>query len=180
MLLLVIGVLVTLTLTLGKQAVARPAAEAPRWTWLRRLRLSLSRFSKGLRSVWTSRYLLPALVVSLLFLSLQAVSFWMVMRAYGLQVSPWAPAVVLIMVRLGTAVPNAPANIGPYQVFCVLGLMLFGIEKTMATGFAIVLTVVFKIPLLTLGALAFVRSGVTVSRLRSGLTDSASGTGPRQ
>ena len=90
----------------------------------------------------------------------------MVLRAYGLHVSLWVPAVTLILVRLGTALPNAPANIGPYQFFCVLSLTLFGIDKTTATGFAIVLSIVLSIPLLTLGLFAFIKSGLTVSEVR--------------
>jgi hypothetical protein len=37
--------------------------------------------------------------------------------------------------RLG--IPNAPANVGSYQFFSVLGLTLFGVDKTVAAGFSI-------------------------------------------
>jgi hypothetical protein len=43
-----------------------------------------------------------------------------------------------LFVRLGTAIPNPPANIGTFQFFCVLALSFFGVEKTVAAGFSIV------------------------------------------
>jgi len=49
-----------------------------------------------------------------------------------------ACAVILVIVRVGTAIPNAPANIGSHQFFCVLALNLFGVEKTVAAAFSIV------------------------------------------
>ncbi|UCH82788.1 MAG: flippase-like domain-containing protein [Candidatus Latescibacterota bacterium] len=161
-----IGVLVLLTVFKRRPSGAGSAKAGRLWVVAKRITSFLSRVIDGLRAVWSSPYLVPALVVSFVVLSLQAMSFWLVMKAYGLLVPLWVPAVVLIMIRLGTAVPNAPANIGPYQFFCVLGLTFFGIDKTTATGFAIVLFLVMTIPLVTLGFIAFVRSGVTLGEIR--------------
>jgi uncharacterized protein (TIRG00374 family) len=164
--LVAVVVLVILAFTMRDPSATDTTGAAKRSGPVQRIAAFLSRFARGLRAVWTSPHFLPALAVSLLFLSLQALSFWMIMKAYGLHVSLWVPAVVLIVVRLGTAVPSAPANIGPYQLFCVLTLTLFGIEKTTATGFAIVLSIVLAVPLLTLGLFAFAKSGLTVSEVR--------------
>jgi hypothetical protein len=38
-------------------------------------------------------------------------------------------AVVYLIVRLGTAVPNAPANVGTYQFFTVAGLTHFSVRR---------------------------------------------------
>jgi uncharacterized membrane protein YbhN (UPF0104 family) len=46
---------------------------------------------------------------------------------------------VLIITALGVALPTAPGFIGNYHFSCVLGLTLFGIPKTDALTFAIVL-----------------------------------------
>ncbi len=89
------------------------------------------------------------------------------MRACGLDLSLWAGAVVLLVVHIGTAIPNAPSNVGTYQFFCVVGLELFGIDKTLATGFSVVVFIVLTIPLWVLGLLAVSRSGMTLSFIRS-------------
>ncbi|UCG51804.1 MAG: flippase-like domain-containing protein [Candidatus Latescibacterota bacterium] len=164
--LLAIGALVALVLFKKHRPDTSSTNAGRSWKGVRHLVAFISRFAGELRSVWKARYLVPAVTVSFAFLSLQVMSFWMVMKAYGLPVSFWVPVVVLIMVRIGTAVPNAPANIGPHQFFCVLSLTLWGFDKTTATGFAIVLFVVLTIPLLTLGLFAFVRSGLKMSEIR--------------
>lgn len=125
----------------------------------------IARFGAGIRIIRTPKRFAAVLALSLLYLSLQALAYWLVMRAYGLAVAIWIPAVVLIVVRLGTSVPSAPANIGPYQFFCVLALTLFGIDKTTAAGVAFTLWILFSIVILLLGFIAFIRSGVNLSRI---------------
>jgi hypothetical protein len=69
-----------------------------------------------------------------------------------------------------TAIPSAPANVGTYQFLTVLGLTLFGAEKTMATSFSIVAFVVLTIPLLLIGFAAILRIGLNLRSLRNELT----------
>lgn len=71
-----------------------------------------------------------------------------------------------LIVRLGTAIPGAPSNIGTYQFFCVVGLTLFGVDKTLATGFSVVVFFLLTLPLWALGLLAVSRSGTTLPALR--------------
>jgi hypothetical protein len=42
----------------------------------------------------------------------------------------------ILIVRLGTMIPNAPANVGSFQFFTFLALGSFGVEKTVAAGFS--------------------------------------------
>ena len=69
--------------------------------------------------------------------------------------------------HFGTALPNAPANVGSYQFFTVLGLSLFGIEKTQATGFSVVVFILLTLPLWALGLAALSRTGMTLPRIRA-------------
>jgi uncharacterized protein (TIRG00374 family) len=167
-LLLAIAVLLVLSSVRKDRRTRASRHNGSREKWGGRLSAFLDRFAGGLRSIWASPGLLSALGVSLLVMALQALSFWSIMHAYGIRVSFWVPAVVLIVVRLGTAVPNAPANLGPYQFFCVIALALFSIDKTTATGFAIVMSIILAVPIWTLGLTAFVKSGLSVSALRAG------------
>ncbi|MBW2559802.1 MAG: flippase-like domain-containing protein, partial [Deltaproteobacteria bacterium] len=50
-----------------------------------------------------------------------------------------AAFVLMVVVILGIAIPTAPGFIGNWHFFCVLGLGLFGIHKTDALTYAIVL-----------------------------------------
>jgi uncharacterized protein (TIRG00374 family) len=123
-------------------------------------------FIAGLRLIKSSTRLSVLAGISVLYFSTQVLAYWLIMKAYGIHFSIGVPTVVLIIVRLGTAVPNAPANIGPYQFFCVLALMMFGVDKTTATGFAVALWLIFSIPILILGLAAFLGSGLSLSDLK--------------
>jgi len=67
---------------------------------------------------------------------------------------------------LGTAVPNAPANVGSYQFFTALGLTLFGVDKATAAGFSIVVFLALTIPLWIIGFIALTASGMNLKRVR--------------
>ena len=113
--------------------------------------------------------MLLAFVLSLALLLLQGTSFWFVMLAYGLHQPFAAGIVVFLIVHLGTALPSAPANIGTYQFFTVLGLTLLGVDKTSAAGFSLVVFALLSAPLWALGFWAFGRSGLTLLGMRAEL-----------
>jgi hypothetical protein len=64
-------------------------------------------------------------------------------------------------------IPNAPSNVGAFQFLCVLALMGFGVDKTDATGFSILVFVLISIPQLVIGAIAFAFSGETFGTIRN-------------
>jgi uncharacterized protein (TIRG00374 family) len=165
-LLTLIIVLTVLSITVKKLSAAPAIEQEKKPGPGRHIASFIAQFLAGLRLIRISARSFSVFGISILYFSSQVLAYWLVMKAYGLQFSIWVPAVVLIIVRLGTALPNAPANIGPFQFFCVLALMLFGVEKTTATGFAIVLWLVFSIPIFVLGFAAFITSGLSLSELR--------------
>lgn len=59
-----------------------------------------------------------------------------------------AVATALLVVRLGTAIPDANANVGSLQFFTVLALRLFGEDKTIVAGFSMVYFLALTAPLL--------------------------------
>ncbi|HEX8139556.1 MAG TPA: lysylphosphatidylglycerol synthase transmembrane domain-containing protein [Pyrinomonadaceae bacterium] len=136
------------------------------------LSVLVSRLSSDLRMIGRTRGAVWAFGLSPVMLLLQGLSFWMVMRAYGLRLSFMTGALVFLIVHLGSALPNAPANIGTYQFFTVLGLTLFGVDKTTAAGFSLVVFALLTVPLWAIGFWALGRSGLTllaVSRVRPGM-----------
>ena len=56
------------------------------------------------------------------------------MWGYGLALSFWHGTAVLLIVRLGTAVPSAPSNVGTYQFFTIVGLTMFGVGRYLRSG----------------------------------------------
>jgi hypothetical protein len=62
--------------------------------------------------------------------------------------------------------PGAPSNVGTYQFFTVLGLLLFGVDKTVAGGFSVVVFLILTIPLWIIGLFAFGGAGLDLRTVR--------------
>lgn len=148
---------------------AGPDGAVSRRGWIGRARSALRGLGDGFREIGLTRNTYLAFGISLGLFVFQALSFWLILIGYGIGLSFWVGAAVFLIIHFGTALPNAPANVGSYQLFCVLGLTLFGVDKTVATGFSVVVFVLLTLPLLLLGALALGRSGTTLSSLRKDL-----------
>ena len=120
----------------------------------------------GLHAMGTAPSFYPAVLMSLLMPFCQVVALWCMMRSYGLGLSFMAAVVVLLVINLGVSIPNAPANFGSYPFFCVLGLSVFQVEKTTATGFSIFAFLALTLPFVFLGFAAILRSGLSFRSLR--------------
>lgn len=150
-----IGLLAALSATFAVSAwlAARPSTRA-------RLPHLLRDPAEDLAQIGSSRAAIQALVLSLALLLLQALAFWLTARSVSLPLSFFSSVVVLLVVHLGTLLPNAPANLGTFQVAVVLGLTVFGVDKPTATGFSMVVFVILTAPLWAIGAVATWRLSV--------------------
>lgn len=146
-----------------------PLRNQVRSNLLLQLRIILRHIAEGLRQIGIGRIFYSALGVTGVMIVLQVLAFWLVMLGYGLRISVASGAVVYLLMRIGTAIPNAPANVGSYQFFTVLGLTLLGFDKTVAAGFAVVVFFVLTVPLWILGLLALGRSGTSLGGIRTDL-----------
>jgi uncharacterized membrane protein YbhN (UPF0104 family) len=121
---------------------------------------------EGLHLMGNPRNLGLTAAISLFYLALQVLSYFALMRAYGLDLSFWAAGGVLTLVRLITLVPNAPGNLGVFNYACLMALGLFEVEKTDAKTFSFILWGALTLPLLVGGALATALTGVNIGELR--------------
>lgn len=121
---------------------------------------------EGLHLMGNRRTLGLTSLISLLYLGVQIVSVFALMKAYGLDLSFWVAGGVLTLIRLSTVVPNAPGNLGLINLACVMALGIFEVEKTDAKTFSIILFVALTLPLLIGGAVATALTGVNIGELR--------------
>lgn len=135
--------------------------------------VSESRWSSTLRHVVEGVHLMGnprtlgmTSLISLLYLVLQIVSVYALMKAYGLDLSFWVAGGVLTIVRLGTVVPNAPGNLGLGNAACVVALRLFDVETNDAKTFSILLFGALTLPLIAGGAIATALTGLNLGELR--------------
>jgi uncharacterized membrane protein YbhN (UPF0104 family) len=158
-----------LALVFRKPRPAGTARPGARWRWkpARIIAGALGRVAGGVSEIGLSREFFVSFFASSLILVFQIIAFWLVMAAYGLNVSIWQGAAVHLIVHFGTAIPNAPSNAGTYQFFTVLGLSLFGVDKTTAAGFSVAVFLILTVPLWLIGAAAVSRSGMTFKEIRA-------------
>jgi uncharacterized protein (TIRG00374 family) len=121
---------------------------------------------EGLHLMGNARTLGKACLISLIYLALNVLFVYGLMRAYGLDLSFWAAAGVLTVVRFATVVPNAPGNLGLAQVGIVAALTLFEVERDVAKTFSFVMFALQNLPLLMGGALAVALTGLNIRELR--------------
>ena len=134
----------------------------------RELSRSASQLASGLRDIGASHRLYLAALLSATMLACQVLALCFMMLACRIELSLGSGVIVLLIVRLGTAVPNAPANVGSFQFFSVLALTLFGVDKTVAGGFSIVYFLTLTIPLWIIGLLAISGTDMSLSTIRLG------------
>jgi len=133
---------------------------------LRRVaRIFLSELRTEFREIGFGRRFFLAFGLTLVVLCLWALPFWTIMRACGIREPLLVGFAVWLITHLGIALPNSPGNVGSYQFFCVLALLLFGVDKTAASSFSITVFVLVSLPQIVLGAVALARSGMTMSAL---------------
>ena len=90
---------------------------------------------------------------SLLIWFLSILVNYTVFLALGLPLSLAAALFLLIVLQVGVAVPSAPGKLGVFHYLCTLALTPFGVEKSAALSYAVLLYFVVFGPPLLLGAL---------------------------
>lgn len=165
--LLAAAFLVGLVIRNKRASVSPPPAPEGRWNPLRFFSALLGRLGRGIGEIGTSKYFYYSLFSSPLIFVCQILAFWSVMEACGLGLPLGAGAAVFMILYLGTAVPNTPSNVGTYQFFTVLGLSLFGVEKTTAAGFSVAVFVILTVPLWVLGIAAVAGTGMRLGDIRN-------------
>ena len=119
----------------------------------------------GMRVLPNPRLVLAVFLVSLVLWFLPILSSYVMTRAFDFDVPFGAAVVVFIFIGFGTALPNVPGMIGPYQYACILALGLFGVPQADALAYGLVLNAVQFFTLVAQGLIAMPLAGVSVADL---------------
>ncbi len=157
---LTVAGLVMLAYVMFHKSHAHAMVRESRWA------ATLRHVVEGLHTMGNWRTLARVMPVSFLYLLLQVLSVWALMKAFQLDLSAWDATAVLAIVRLGTVVPNAPGNIGLINVACLIALHdVFGVERNDAATFSFVLWGALTLPLIAGGAIATALTGLNLSEI---------------
>lgn len=147
---------VALTLSYGKdrllslvKSLSRFLPESWRTRTQRATGLALSSLDV-LRSPWAG-FKLQAW--SVLICSLNILVNYTVFLALGLPLSFAAAMFLVVVLEVGVAVPSAPGKLGVFHYLCTLALGVFGVDKGVALGYAVLLYFVVFGPPALLGTL---------------------------
>jgi uncharacterized protein (TIRG00374 family) len=132
----------------------------------RAIKRVLSAVVSGMQVLPNPRLMAAVFALSLGLWFLPILSSYVVIRAFGLVLPFSAAVVVFIFIGFGTALPNMPGMIGPYQYACVLALELFGVAKVDALAYGLVLNAIQFLSILAQGLIALPFTGVRWSDVR--------------
>lgn len=103
-----------------------------------RLQRVAGAFLGGLAGFGSPLIVLEALVASSLYWLASFLGIWLWLVSFAVPVPWYAPAIVLVFLVFGTALPASPGYLGTYHYFFVAALDLFAVDHEVATSVAIV------------------------------------------
>jgi glycosyltransferase 2 family protein len=121
---------------------------------------------EGLHAMGRSRSFVASVGASLVYLALQLVPIYAMLRGYGLDLGWGAAATVLVVLRLGTIVPGPPGNVGVFHFFCYLALhRMLGVDAQTAKSLAGLIFFTITVPLLVAGSIALAFTGRNIREI---------------
>jgi uncharacterized membrane protein YbhN (UPF0104 family) len=105
------------------------------------------------RTAWVGVLTLAAWVVEYAMVAVALASF-------HVDLAILTPILVLVAVNLAALIPGLPANIGPFEMACVLALGATTVPHEVAIGFAILYHVLHTVPVTVAGVLPAFRSSM--------------------
>jgi uncharacterized protein (TIRG00374 family) len=129
----------------------------------------------GMKILPNSRLLFAVFVVSLGLWFLPILSSWVMIRAFDFAAPFGAALVVFIFIGIGTALPNLPGMIGPYQYACQLALGIYGVSEVDGLAYGLVLNAVQVLTILAQGLVGLPLAGVSLADLREARRSEAQG-----
>jgi len=115
----------------------------------------LTSFADGLKVLPDIKRVILVVLLSVLVWLIVGLCIYLLFHSFHFNLPFIAAYVVLVLTALGIMVPTAPGFVGNFHLFCIVGLALFGIPKTEALSFAILLHFI-QIGLVGIMGLAFV------------------------
>ncbi len=127
-------------------------------------------FIAGLHSLKSGSSLGLVAAISVAVWLLEATSYLLICRAFGVWMSPLAQLLsatfLLVVVNLGIMLPSAPGYVGTFQFFVVMALSAFGVPKETALAVAIASHLMQYAMVTAIGLLFFARENLAFWRFQ--------------
>ncbi|MCB9461335.1 MAG: flippase-like domain-containing protein [Anaerolineaceae bacterium] len=121
---------------------------------------------EGLEGLRSPLYLAGTIISSFVTWGIEAFVYWMVMWAFGLELSYAVALLVVGTVNLAGLIPASPGQVGVYEFFASTVLMAAGIRQETALAYAVVVHIVIWLPVTVVGFLILARMGLSMRSVR--------------
>lgn len=115
----------------------------------------------GLESFRSPRDLIGTIICSYGTWGTQAIVYWAVAYAFGLDISFLTALLVMGVVNLVGLIPASPGQVGVFEFFAKLVLTLSGVPDSPATAYALVVHVIIWLPVTLWGFYLLARQGLS-------------------
>jgi len=122
------------------------------------------RFITGIEALNSWKSLSIVLGTSVVIWLLETSVYWVVMRAFPMQVNFFGLMLMNGILNLSTTLPSAPGYIGTFDAPGIALMSAYGIDKSLAAGYTLVLHAALWLPVTLLGAYFFAREGLNWSK----------------
>jgi uncharacterized protein (TIRG00374 family) len=143
--------------------VLRPFTRLP-FVSTRRAEAAADNLVKGLAALREPRLAAAGLLLTTLSWLALALSMWLAMLGFDLDVSPVAGLLVTIAVNLAMVLPSAPAAVGVFEASATEALNAYGVSDSRALGYALVLHALNFLPFIAIGFLMLHAHATAVRR----------------
>lgn len=114
----------------------------------------------GLEGLRSPVYLIGTVISSFVTWGIEAVVYWIVMFAFGLELSYPVALLVVGTVNLAGLIPASPGQVGLYEFVVGSVLISLGIKPALATAYAVVVHLVIWLPVTLVGFFFLIRQGM--------------------
>ena len=121
----------------------------------------------GLRGLRSRAYLTGAGASSFVTWALEAIVYWVVMFAFGLESSYPLALLIVGTVNLAGLIPVSPGQVGVYEFVASAILIAAGLPAATAAAYAVVAHIIVALPVTVVGFVFLVRQGMGWADIKS-------------
>jgi uncharacterized protein (TIRG00374 family) len=144
----------------------RPLALLPTMS-RERTELAAANLVRGFAVFRRAAIAVPAFALTAVSWVLIALAFWICMEGFHLGTGFSAALLVVVSVNLAMILPSGPAALGVFEAATVVALLAFGVDRSTALSYALVLHALNVFPFIFVGYIALQSHALAVRRARA-------------
>jgi hypothetical protein len=122
----------------------------------------ISHLNHGFIAVFEMKYRLYVFILSIGLWALYALVFWLGFKMFGLNLGFMAASVLLATSSFAISIPSVPGYVGTYHAAVVQTLLFYGLDKSTAFTYAVVVHLVGFLSLTLIGFIYYIRTHLSV------------------